>query len=418
MSEKSAKKGVHAVVSKRLFVAIGAIALLSAGVLWFGGLPGQGASGEPGPREAETEARAVETFSIGEELLEESLQLTGEFYAYEHARLSFKIPGYVQALYFQPGDWVEQGQTLAKLDETDFALALQRAEAELGQARARLGLAAGDTREPDPSAMSAVTRARAEREEAERRVRRIRELHERQSASQSELDAAETADRVALHTYQEARENALERIAALALREAELEQARQNLENTALTAPFDGMIHEKLTGPGVFLEEGDPVYSLVQTDTLRLRVEVPERDVHKVSPGQTLRFRLPGDSETHTTTLTRLLPQLEADTRVLIGEADIENAGIWRPGLFVRAELVVAEEVPSITVPTSAITSFVGIHRVFVVEDGVAAAREVELGRTIAERTTIVDGLAANEEVIIDPREIRAGDPVHAASGT
>ena len=159
MSEKSTNKGART-VSKRVFVAVGVIALLSAGVLWFGGLPGQGASGEPGSHEAEAEARGVETFSVVEELLEESLHLTGEFYAYEHARLSFKIPGYVRELYFQPGDWVEEGQTLAKLDETDFALAARRAEAELGQARARLGLAAGDTREPDPGAMSAVTRPR------------------------------------------------------------------------------------------------------------------------------------------------------------------------------------------------------------------------------------------------------------------
>ena len=416
MPQKSNANRAATAVKTPLLWAAALIALLGAGLYIFDGLPSRETPSDGEPQLAEAAARPVEIAYAVEESVEQTLSLTGELRAYEEARLSFKIPGYVRELHFQPGDSVEAGEPIAKLDETDFALAVRRAEAELQQARARLGLAPEETREPDPHATSAVTRARAERDEAERRVQRIRQLRETDSASQSELDAAETEYEVARHSYQEAIETALERVATLAMREAELEQAEQNLAYTVLEAPFDGVIREKLTGPGAFLEEGDAVYHLVRTDTLRLRVEIPERDVHRVYLGQQLRFRFSNGTETHAAELTRLLPQLEEDTRVLIGEADVENPGPWRPGMFVRAELVAAEETPAITVPASAITSFVGIYRVFVVEDGAAVAREVEIGRAVGDRTVITDGLSPNEEVIVEPGEVRSGDAVDVAS--
>ena len=416
MYKKSAEIKKSATFTKPTIILASIILFGAIGLYFIRGMLDLGETYQADFQVAEAAARPVDTFVVAEETVEESINLLGELYAYENARLSFKIPGYVEELFFQPGDPVEAGQALAKLNETDFDLAVRRADAELQQARARLGLAVGDGREPDPHSTSAVTRARAEQEEAERRLQRIRELRDRNSASQSELESAETTFLVAKHTYQEAIETALERIATVNMREAELEQARQNLDYAVLRAPFDGVIREKLTGPGSYLEEGDPVYSLVRTDMLRLRVEIPERDVYRVSPGQRLRFRFAGQDEIHSAELTRLLPQLEESTRVLIGEVDIENTATWRPGLFVRAELIVAEEVPAIMVPVEAVTSFVGIHRVFVVEDGLAKAREVELGRTIGEHIIITQGLEPNETVIMNPGEIRSGDSVEISS--
>jgi RND family efflux transporter MFP subunit len=404
----------RAAVKPALLLALAcAAAILTAAYVLDVLPPGGAGPDEDDAGVADAAVLPVETALVREDLVEDVLPLTGEFRAYEQTRLSFKIPGYVDEVFAQEGDAVEAGDTLARLDDTDFRLALRRAEAELQQARARLGLGEGDTREPDPRSTSAVIRARAEMEEAERRAERIRELARRDSASQSELDSAETALQVAMHSYQEALETALERGAALAMRATEVEQARQNLEYTALQAPFSGVIWQKLAGPGAFLEEGDSIYYLVRTDILRLRVEIPERDVPRAAAGQELRFRFAEGAETHTAELTRLMPQLDEDTRVLIAEAEVDNPGAWRPGLFVRADLVVSQEESAVTVPSNAITSFVGIHRVFVVEDGAAVAREVELGRTIDGRTVVQAGVEPGEEVILEPGQIRSGDPVH-----
>lgn len=414
MKKSSPDRSAPRAVKFSLLLVIAVFAVTAGGLYGFGRLHRLTTSDEPPHQEAGASVRSVKTVRTIEELVEESLHLSGELHAYEDARLSFRVPGYVSKLHFQPGDPVEAGQTLAELDTTDFLLAVHHAEAELQQARAVLGLSAGDTRNPNPQNSSAVIRAHAELQEAERHANRIRELRARESASQSELDAAETAYLVARHSYQEAVETSLEQEAVLRMRETQVEQARLNLKYATLTAPFTGFIQEKLTGPGAFLDVADPVYHLVRKDILRLRVEISERDVHGVSPGQTLRFRFADGGEGHGARLTRLLPQLEADTRVLIGEADIENTGGWHPGVFVRVELVTGEPSPAITLPSRAITSFVGIYRVLVVEEGVAAAREIQPGRRIGDRTVILQGLDQGEEVILDPGEVRSGDPVHA----
>ena len=389
---------------------------VGGGFYWVDSVRNREAFNQASSSDTESPAPAVSTVRAIEEPVEVVLPSSGELQAYEDARLSFKVPGYVSELYFQPGDSVVAGQVLAKLDATDFNLAVRRAEAELQQACALLGVTPGNTDNVNPHGISAVVRTRAEREEAERRVGRIRELRARDSASQSELDAAETACLVARHTHQEAVEIALEQVAILRVREAEVEQARLNLAYATLTAPFDGYIQEKLTGPGAFLEEADPVYRLVRIDTLRLRVEIPERDVHSVFTGQSLRFRIAGEDDVHHASLTRLLPQLDAETRVLFGEADVKNPGTWRPGLFVRAELVVSDSNLFVTVPTFAITSFVGIYRVFVVQDGIATAREIVPGRAIGERTVVLEGLAQGEEVILEPGDLLSGAPVRVVS--
>ncbi len=420
-SQHSAAKGGRG--AKRTAVKPGAVLALAAIAGLIGGAYlldlgpfGPDDGDEPSPQAVDAAVLPVETAYVQEEPIEETLNVMGTLYAYEQTRLSFKMPGYVSELHVQAGDMVEAGETVAELDDADFRLALRRAEADLQQARARLGLAAGDSSQPNPEQTSVVSRARAEMRDAERRAERIRDLYRTESASQSELDSAETELEVAERAYEEALETALERVAVLARREAEVDQARQDLENTVLKAPFDGIVREKLTGPGEYLEEGDPAYRLVRVDPLRLRMDIPERNVPRVEPGQPVRFRFEDGSETHHTEIHRLMPELEEDSRVLTVEAEVENPGSWRPGLFLRTEVVLADAVPSLTVPSDAVTSFVGIDRVFVVEaDGTAGSREVDVGRTIEDRTVVREGLESGEEVILNPGNISSGDRVRVA---
>ena len=397
-------------------VALALVALLTL-MAYQWGFPPLGMDAGNDDADGEDAVVAVETANARILPVDETLTVPGELRGFEYTRLGFQVEGYVHEMHFEEGDAVEQGDILATLDKRDFRLALQQAEATLEQVRAGLGMAGGDTRVPAPDETGTVRRARAALEGEERNVRRIRELAEIESATPSELDAAETAYDVARHAYQEAMENARERIGLLAVREAALAQARQNIEHASLRAPFSGGVWQKLSGPGEYLEVGDPVYALVHTDTLRLRLDVPERDARRVKLGQEVRFRFFDEDGPHTATITRILPQLDETTRVMIVEAEVDNPGGWRPGEFVTARIVAAEGVPMVTVPASAVSSFVGIHRVFVVEDGVAEAREVVLGQTVDERVVVRDGLEGDEEVVLEPGPLRSGARVEVMPG-
>jgi RND family efflux transporter MFP subunit len=163
---------------------------------------------------------------------------------------------------------------------------------------------------------------------------------------------------------------------------------------------------------GEFLPAGTPVVALVRTDPLRLRVEVSEREAAGVRAGQPVRLRVEGETNAVRGVLARVSPAIVEQSRMLIAEADVPNDGSLRPGLFVRAEIVTRERDAGLAIPAGALIVFAGIEKVVLARDGKAAERTVITGRRGPGWIEIVSGLKTGEVVVIDPGNLRTGQPI------
>ena len=169
---------------------------------------------------------------------------------------------------------------------------------------------------------------------------------------------------------------------ALAVAKARRDQLRIEVERAVIRAPFDGSVAARLIDAGNYVRPGTAVFKLVQDDPLKFRGEVPEREVPSVRPEQPVRVSVdPYPGETFNGTLSRVGSASNPQARSLAFEALVPNTDRrLRPGFFGRAEIVVRKDERAVAVPRSAITTFAGVTKLFVVEDDVAREHEVVLG--------------------------------------
>lgn len=345
--------------------------------------------------------------------LERAVSVLGSLAAYDQAVLSTKVPGRVAELAADFGSLVEQGQPLARIEQRDYQLQVQQAEAALVQARVRLGLTpTGADERVDPEHTSVVRQARALLEDARQKRDRMSALVKKGFVAETEFDSVDAAYKVALSRYQDAQEEIRNRQALLMQRRAELDLARQRLADTVIHAPFDGVIQTKHTSVGEYLDTSAPVFTLVRMDPLRLRAEVPERAAHKVQAGQQVRVTVEGDPNVYEGRLTRLGPTIDEQTRMLTVEADVRNPGALRPGSFARIDIVTDEADQVIAVPTSAIVSFAGVEKVFVVQDEKATETSITTGHRAGGWTEVLAGLKKGDVIVVEPGNLRSGQAV------
>ena len=410
----------------------GALAATAAGALALAAIAGAltgcgpGETAGSGKKKQEMKftgpARAVKVAAVEKVSMERVVSAIGSLAALEQSTLSVKVPGRVQTIPIDLGSKVKKGDLIAQIEKQDYDLKLRQSEALLGQARARLGLALGgndDTVDPDQT--STVKQARAVYEEAAKNKDRVEKLFEKNISSQSDVETARAGYEVAANKVQTAVEDVRDRIAQLAQRRAEVEMARQQLTDATITAPFDGVVQDRKAYVGEYLNVGAPLATLVRTDPLRLRVEVPEREAVGVRAGQKVRLGIEGDPAAYTGTITRLSPAFVEQTRMLLVEADVKNPGNLRPGSFVRSEIVVSENEAAVAVPADALVAFAGVEKVFTIKDNKALEKYVYSGRRAAGFIEVTNQFKPGDQVILNPGNLQNGQPVtmeQSASGS
>lgn len=382
--------------------------------------PGENASKKSSAdrQEASTQAREVEAVQAQMRPIERVVTATGSLLAQERSILSAKVAGRLQQLNVDIGTEVKKGDLLAQIDPRDYELGVQQALAALAQARASVGLPAfgtNDSRKAEE--VSAVKRAQAVFEEASKNRERIRSLSTSGIASTSELDTVEAAYAVASTSYGAAVEEVQGRIAAIAERRADLRLAEKRNSDASLRAPFDGIVQSRPANIGEYVAAGTPTVELVKSNPLRLRLQVPERDAALIQLGQLTRFSITGDTNVYTCWIERMSPALDEDSRMLFVEANVPGAGSLRPGLFVRAQVVVAENERALCVPKEAVVTFAGIEKVVLAEAGKAREMPISTGRRQEGFVEVLEGLKVGQEVILNPGALRTGAPVLVKSG-
>lgn len=372
--------------------------------------PASARQGRPGESGA---ARQVKTVAVVEAPFGESVTANGTLAAFDQTTVSVKVPGRLRTITVDLGTVVRQGQVIAQVDPEDYRLRVQQAEAALAQARARLGLSPDGTDDKvDPEQTATVRQARAVLDEARFNRDRAAKLVEQGVIAKADFDSANASYKVAEGRYQDAYEEIRNRQGVLAQRRSEVALARQQLKDTSVIAPLDGIVQEKRTSVGEYLAAGAPVVNIVRMDPLRLRAEIPERESRNVHTGQHVRVTVEGNPSIYVGQIMRLSPVIAEQNRMLVVEADVRNDGKLRPGSFAHAEIVTNDAKMAVTVPNNAIVTFAGIQKVIVVQNGKALEKPITTGRKNGEFTEIVAGINVGEKVIVDPGNLQSGQSV------
>lgn len=377
-----------------------------------------GASVPVTPPDAATQTPREVRVATAEEIgWERSLRVTGELAEYEAATLSTKVAGRVAELAVDFGSRVKRGDPIATIEARDYELRVQQAEAALAAARALLGLAPeGDDERVEPASTAVVRKARAELDDALRENRRLVELQKSGVSAQAELDASSARLAQAESGLQDAGELVQNRVALVAQRRAELALARQQLADTRIVAPFDGVVLARSVGTGDYLVVGAEVARLVRDDPLRLRLSVREVDAPQIAVGQLVRITLDGFATPFEGHVARLSPVLDPRTRVLAVECELQNSDArLRPGSFARAEIVVEPRARALSIPLEALVTFAGIDKVIVLDHGVAKETRIVVGRRRDDRIEVLSGLAPGAQVVLAPGGLQTGAPLSAA---
>lgn len=370
-------------------------------------------SASPARNPSTAPPRTVEVVRAEPRSMEQTIRITGALAALDQATLAVKVAGHLESLRVDLGSVVRAGEVIARIEPRDFILRVQQADAAVAQARSALGLLPDGTNDSiNIEAVSLVREARAILAEAQSNRERTLALTASQIASAAQMETAEASFNVASNRLVKAWEEARTRQASLAQRRAEQDIARQQLADTTLRAPFDGTVQVRHASMGEYVTTGTPILTLVRTDILRLRLEVPEREAPAVSLGQTVRFQLEGSTHLYTTRISRLSPAINEYNRMLLVEADVTAEGGLRPGSFTRAEIVVNSQDTGLAVPPSAIIQFAGLEKVVLARDGKALETVVSTGRRGSDWVEIHNGLKPDDWVILNPGRLRTGDPV------
>jgi RND family efflux transporter MFP subunit len=364
-----------------------------------------------------SEPKEVTLVPVTELPIEQTIEITGSLDADAQVTVGAKVPGRLASIAVDLASPVTQGQVIAQVETKDYEIRIEQVAAALAQSRAQLGLGPNDKDDQlDIEATAIVRQATATLKEAEANRTRARKLAAEGLMTAMDLDAAETAAVRAETAVQSAREEVRIRQATVKQRRSELRLASQQLADTIVKSPLDGVVQMRRANIGEYLAAGAPIADLVRIDPLRLRVALPELEAADVRQGQPVRVRIQGDETTYEGTVARIAPSIDAKSRTLLVESDIKNPGHLRPGSLVQAQIVVTSK-PAPTVPESAIVQFAGISKVITVENGKAKEKPVTTGKKAGDRVEIVTGLKAGEAVVDKPGSLQQGQPVRVVEG-
>ncbi len=325
--------------------------------------------------------------------LSRTIELPGEFQPFQSVSIHAKVRGYVDRVLVDRGSLVKQGQLLAELTAPEM-------KAQIAEAESRLKA------------------AESERLQAEAQLAAALATNDRLKK------AAETPGAVAGNELIQAQKQveALEALVQSKRRAAdavkETVQAQRDLEAyLRITAPFDGVVTDRLVHPGALVGPGaDPVLLVLQeVSHLRLVVAVPEENVGGIVKGARVEFRVPAyPNRTYAGTLARISHTLDPKTRTMAVELDVFNSdGSLSPGMYPSVKWPVRQPHPSLLVPkTSVVTT---TERTFVVRDNNGRAEWVNVvkGTPDGDLIEVSGDLKLNDLVVRRATdEIREGAPI------
>lgn len=357
--------------------------------------------------------RIAAVVPVSRTALETKLRLSGEFRPYQEVDVHAKVAGYIQHIYVDVGDHVQQGQSLAVLEVPELNAEVAGAKADIQRSKDAIRKAENDVQRAE-SAHAATHSAYSRLKQASAAKPGL--------IAEQELDDAFAKD-------QESEAQVGSSQAGLAEARSELNVAEANQQHYAaleayaqITAPFSGVITKRYADTGALIQAGTssstqsmPVVRLAQWSRLRLVLPVPESAVPDLHLGQSVAVRVPSLNRTFQGKIARFADELSDETRTMHAEIDVENPdGTLVNGMYAETDLQLKHPQASLTVPIQAVKRDGDNGKVMVVRrDGVVEEHEVKLGSEGSEQIEILSGIGEGDRVIVgNLSEFQTGDKV------
>jgi RND family efflux transporter MFP subunit len=177
----------------------------------------------------------------------------------------------------------------------------------------------------------------------------------------------------------------------------------------SVVAPFDGVITQRNIDIGSLVQadaaSGTFLFTLMQSDVLRIQLYVPQDEAFGVAPGVEAVIRVPEiPGRDFPGKVTRIADALQPGSRTLLTEIDVPNPDhVLSPGIYCNVELKIPRRTPSLIVPSEAIVFNRDGLNVTVVENGVAHVRHVTVVRDFGTTVEVSAGVNDGDQVILNP---------------
>jgi len=325
--------------------------------------------------EPNEEVFPVQVISVQTNSIEYSIEVLGEIFPTQKAEISSEITGKIKWIKDE-NDTASEGELLVQLDDELAQATLEKSKANLSQSLAQLGKAKGD-------------------------LNRIKNLSLSGIGTQESLDHATSALEIAEANHQ---------VNLTAAQEAEI-----ILKKYKILAPFKGTVLQKMSNIGQSVTPGTPLLRFANLDQLELRSYVNAKDALKLTERTPIHIRFPAYSDgfliqdqvdkilnyaspqTRTLTIITYLPK--TDKKII-------------PGQSAKSTLIIDHQ-KAISIPLAAVQSGPDGTYVFIVQDGKAYRRKVELGLKGNNNYEVLNGLVEGDLVIVRGQEsIQNGYPV------
>jgi RND family efflux transporter MFP subunit len=308
---------------------------------------------------------------------------------------------------------VRRGQMLVRLDDAELNLHVDQAAAQVEQAKAavrqaeeKIGLRSGQAF--DPNRVAEVAAAKVTYDLAEKELRRAEKLIESGDVSRSFYDEQRARRDQLKEQYEVALAQARQNYAAVdvartnvANAQSQLALAKKNLSYAVIPAPIDGFVTERTADLGEYVSPQQKVVTIVRTNPLRIRIDIPEQAIPDVKVGQSVSITTSAwPDKNFAGRVARIAPNVSATSRTMTVEAEIDNSGnALKPGQFATVRILQEGAEPAVLIPARAVVNTAGVNRVYVIKDGHAEQRLVQTGQTEGDLIEIKNGIAADEQV-------------------
>ncbi len=322
---------------------------------------GSGTAGGPGggPPAMPVEAAAARSDTVVDAIL-----ATGQIEAMQSIDLRPEVEGRLVQILVREGALVARGTPLFKIDDAELK--------------------------------AQVAEVTAERDLARQSLTRTRDLLNQKASSQAELERAE---------------------ATMRSNEAQLERLKVRLERTLVRAPFAGVVGQRFVSLGDYVNSDTRLVSLQTVTPQRASFQVPERYADQLKLGQRVSFRvaaLPGRDFSGKVDFVD--PMVKLPGRTIMVKAVVPNPRReLQSGMFIEARLATDVRPKAVVIPEDAVLPLQGASFVWVVNNGKATRRQVELGVRTPGFVEVKNGVESNEQVVVGGQErLAEGAPVQA----
>lgn len=381
---------------------------------------------EESKQKAEVSISITKTSAVVREL-PTFINATGSLSADETSDVASPVSGKVLQTYANVGQYIAKGAVILRLDDNDARLRLQeskagvlQAQAAVKQAEARVGLLDGGNFQaakiPEVLAANAnYEQVLAELKQAEANEKRYRELVETgdvamvlyeqyrtsRDTARARVNSAKQQLLAAVNTAKQSNQVIKSAQAGVESAKTQIAVAEKAIADTVIRAPYSGFVSARQVAIGENVTTATPILTLLRTNPLKAQLQINERDVAQVRIGMSVSFQVEAYKDRRFAgTISAINPSLNANSRSATVEVSAENGeNLLRSGMFATARILREGGNKAVFIPKSAILYDPNTQssRSFVIIEGIAKLRVVQIGDEENDEIQIVSGINADE---------------------